>query len=94
MSLPSASMCRELFALHVPNPERVEADFAVLAELSRGLSGGDKLNICLNSTRAGSVYQNTERRVVMKATIEAEIMKARKANAEHDVKSRKEQNGF
>lgn len=39
--LPNASMRRELFALHLPNPERVRADYAVLAELSKGLSGGD-----------------------------------------------------
>jgi hypothetical protein len=38
-------MRRELFALNLPNPERVEADFAILAALSRGLSGGDILNI-------------------------------------------------
>jgi hypothetical protein len=38
-------MHRELFTLHLPNPERVQADYAVLAELSRGLSGGDILNV-------------------------------------------------
>ena len=32
--LPNASMRRELFAHHLPNPERVQADYAVLAELS------------------------------------------------------------
>jgi hypothetical protein len=31
--LPDASMRRELFALHFPNPERVKADYAVLAVL-------------------------------------------------------------
>ena len=36
--LPNASMPRELFDLHLPNPERVLADYAVLATLSRGLS--------------------------------------------------------
>jgi hypothetical protein len=34
-------MRRELFSLHLPNPVRVTADYAVLAGLSRGLSGGD-----------------------------------------------------
>jgi hypothetical protein len=34
----------------------VGVDFAVLAGLSRGLSGGDILNICLNSIQAGSVH--------------------------------------
>ncbi len=30
------------------------ADYAVLAELSKGLSGGGILNICLNAIYAGS----------------------------------------
>ena len=47
-------MCRELFDLHLPNPDRVRADDAVLAELSKGLSG-DILNVCVNSIYAGSV---------------------------------------
>jgi hypothetical protein len=33
----------------------VRADFAVLAEHSRGLSGGDRLNVCVNAIYAGSV---------------------------------------
>jgi SpoVK/Ycf46/Vps4 family AAA+-type ATPase len=81
--LPNASMRRELFALHLPNPERVRADYAVLAELSKGFSGGDILNICLNAIYAGSTNPNPERWVVTQAMIEAEIAKARKAKAEH-----------
>lgn len=54
-----ASMRRELFALLLLKPDRVEAYYAVLAAVSRGLSGGDKLNISLNSTRTGSIYKNT-----------------------------------
>ncbi len=46
-------MRRELFALHLPNPDRVRADYAVLAEQSRGLSGGDILNVCVNAIHAG-----------------------------------------
>jgi ATP-dependent 26S proteasome regulatory subunit len=80
---PNASMRRELFALHLPNPERVRADYAVLAELSRGLSGGDILNICLNAIYAGSTNANPQRWLVTQAMIEAEIAKARKAKAEH-----------
>jgi hypothetical protein len=41
--LRHAPMRRELFALHLPNPDRVQADYAVLSELSKGLSGGDIL---------------------------------------------------
>jgi SpoVK/Ycf46/Vps4 family AAA+-type ATPase len=52
--LPDASMRRELFALHLPNPDRVQANYAVLAELSRGLSGGDILSVCVNSIHVGS----------------------------------------
>jgi SpoVK/Ycf46/Vps4 family AAA+-type ATPase len=81
--LPNASMRRELFALHLPTLERVRADYAVLAELSRGLSGGDILNVCVNAIYAGSVDPNPERWVVTHAMIEEEIAKTRKAKAEH-----------
>ena len=81
--VPNASMRRELFALHLPNPERVRADYAVLAELSKELSGGDILNICLNAIYAGSTDANPEHWLVTQAMIEAEIAKARKAKAEH-----------
>ncbi len=76
-------MRRELFALHLPNPDRVEADYAVLAGLSRGLSGGDILNVCVNAIHAGSTAADPERWEVTQAMIEAEIKKARKAKAEH-----------
>jgi SpoVK/Ycf46/Vps4 family AAA+-type ATPase len=88
--LPDAAMRRELFALHLPNPDRVQADYAVLAELSKGLSGGDILNICLNAIYAGSTDANPERWEVSQAMIEAEIKKARKAKAEHSGEKRKE----
>ncbi len=81
--LPDASMRRELFALHLPTPDRVQADYAALAAFSRGLSGGDILNICLNAIYAGSTDPNPERWVVTQAMVEAEIAKARKAKAEH-----------
>jgi hypothetical protein len=47
-------MRRRLFELHLPNRERVSADLNILAAESKGLSGGDILNICLNSIYAGS----------------------------------------
>ena len=71
----SASTRRELFALHLPNPERVTADYAVFAELSRGLSGGDILNVCVSAIYAGSTDANPERWEVSQAMIEAEIKK-------------------
>jgi AAA+ superfamily predicted ATPase len=76
-------MRRELFALHLPNPDRVQADYAVLAALSRGLSGGDILNICLNAIHAGSVDADPAKWKVTKEMLEREIKKVRKAKAEH-----------
>ncbi len=81
--LPNASMRRELFALHLPNPERVKADYAVLAELSRGLSGGDILNVCVNAIYAGSVDADPANWLVTQAMLERELAKARKAKEEH-----------
>ncbi len=81
--LPSASMRRELFALHLPNRDRVTADYAVLADLSRGLSGGDILNICVNAIYSGSVDADPAKWVLTQGMLEREIGKARKAKAEH-----------
>jgi SpoVK/Ycf46/Vps4 family AAA+-type ATPase len=81
--LPDASMRRELFALHLPNPDRVKADFAVLAELSRGLSGGDILNVCVNSIYTSSTDPNPAEWQVTQGMLESEIRKVRKAKAEH-----------
>jgi SpoVK/Ycf46/Vps4 family AAA+-type ATPase len=50
---PDASMHRELFALHLPNPDRVKTDYAVLAELSRGFSGRYILHLCVNAIYGG-----------------------------------------
>ncbi len=47
-----------MFALHLPDPEWLRADYAVLAELPKGLSGGDNLNICLNAIYTGSADSN------------------------------------
>ena len=87
--LPDASMRRELFALHLPNPDRVQADYAVLAELSRGLSGGDILNVCVNAIHAGSVDADPAKWKVTQGMLEREIMKVKKAKAEHSGKKGK-----
>ncbi len=81
--LPNASMRRELFTLHLPNPERVTADYVVLAGLSRGLSGGDILNVCVNAIHAGSADADPVNWGVTQEILEHEIAKVRKAKAEH-----------
>jgi hypothetical protein len=76
-------MRRELFALHLPNPERVRADYAVLAELSKGLSGGDILNVCVNAIHAGSTDADPAKWMVTQMMLEHEIAKVKKSKAEH-----------
>ena len=61
----------------------MRADYAVLAELSRGLSGGDILNGCINAIYAGSVDANPSKWAVTQGMIEREIAKVKKAKAEH-----------
>ena len=70
--LPDEAMRRELFALHLPNRGRVEANFEILASLSRGLSGGDILNICLNTIHAGSADADPARWRITQEMLERE----------------------
>ena len=59
------------------------ANYAVLSELSRRLSGGDILNVCVNAIYAGSVDADPAKWKVTQAILEREIAKAKKAKAEH-----------
>ena len=61
----------------------VNADYEVLAELSKGLSGGDILNVCVNAIHAGSTDADPAKWRVTQAMLEREITKAKKATAEH-----------
>jgi len=81
--LRSTCLIVERFALHLPNPERVTADYAVLAELSKGLSGGEILNVCVNAIHAGSTDADPAMWKVTQAIMEREIAKVKKAKAEH-----------
>lgn len=74
---------RQLSGLRLPNPKRLTAECAVLAEHSRGLNGGDILNIFLNAIHAGITDPDPDRWLVVQAMIEIEIRKARKAKVEH-----------
>jgi hypothetical protein len=81
--LPNASMRRELFTQHLPNPDRVTADYAVLAGLSRGLTGGDILNVCVNAIYAGSLDPDPAKWVVTQGMLARDIKRVKKAKAEH-----------
>jgi len=61
----------------------MQADYVVLSELSKGLSGGDILNICVNAIHMGSTDANPERWRVTQVMLEREIAEAKKAKAEH-----------
>ena len=80
-------MRRELRALHLPtnlpNPERVKANLRSLAEQSRGLSGGDILNICLNAIHAGSRDPDPARWLVTEEMLLREIKLAKAAKEKH-----------
>jgi SpoVK/Ycf46/Vps4 family AAA+-type ATPase len=88
--LPDEAMRRELFALHLPNHGRVEANFEILAGLTRGLGGGDILNIALNAIHAGSMDADPAKWKITEVMLEREIEKARVAKAEHAGKKRRE----
>jgi len=87
--LPDEAMRRELFALHIPNHGRVEANFDILAASSAGLSGGDILNICVNAIHAGSRDEDSSGWKVTQGMLEREIEKARSAKAEHSGKGKR-----
>ncbi len=61
----------------------MKANYAVLAELSKGLSGGDILNVCVNAIHAGSTDADPTKWKVTQEMLEREIAKAKKAKAEH-----------
>ena len=94
--LPDECMRRELFALHLPNHSRIEADFVILAGLSRGLSGGDILNTCVNAIHAGSTDADPAKWKVTQEMLEREIKQIRKPKEEHggDARMQKRAIGF
>ena len=81
--LPDAAMRRELFALHLPNNGKVEANFEILAASSAGLSGGDILNISLNAIHVGSVDEDSGKWKITEAMLLHEIKKVCNAKDEH-----------
>ena len=87
--MPDAAMRRELFALHLPNLSRVEADMGQLADASRSLSGGDILNVCLNAIHAGSTHDDPAQWKVTADMLLHEIRRTRQTKAEHEGRSLK-----
>lgn len=81
--LPNRDMRKRLFSYHLPNLERVSADLDIVASSAKGLSGGDILNVCLNSIYAGSVAANSADWKVTGAMLLAEVEKIKNSKLEH-----------
>jgi ATP-dependent 26S proteasome regulatory subunit len=81
--LPNRAMRRRLFELHLPNRERVRADLSVIAGASKGLSGGEILNVCVNGIMAGSTAEDPELWAVTEPILLSEIAKVREAKRQH-----------
>ena len=88
--------CFESAGLIQKSQEGRRADYVVLAELSRGLSGGDILNVCVNAFYAGSVDADSAKWAVTQGMLEREIAKVKKAKAEHsgEKEEKKRRSGF
>jgi len=81
--LPNRSMRKRIIELHLPNRTRVEADLLEVATESKGLSGGDLKNVCMNSIFAGSVHEDTEQWKITTAIMLAEVDKVLAAKERH-----------
>ncbi len=81
--LPDRTMRHKLFELHLPNMARVRADLDTVALESKGLSGGDILNVCVNAIYAGSASDNPEQWEVTGTHLLAEIEKVKRSKREH-----------
>ena len=88
--LPTRTMRKRILELHLPNRQRVEADILEVAKASKGLSGGDLKNVCLNSIYAGSTHEDPEQWKITQAILVAEIEKIKEAKEKHKRQQRTE----
>ena len=85
--LPDSPSRRKLFERHLPNPERVkmsEAEWQQLASLSRGLSGGDIANACVNAMVAASAPPDPAKWRLDFNTLRTEVRQILSAKSAHD----------
>jgi SpoVK/Ycf46/Vps4 family AAA+-type ATPase len=81
--LPNRRQRTELFRLHLPAIERVDADLSAVAEAAKGLSGGDIKNACVNAMFAASAEEDPERWRVTDEILTGEVEKVRAAKRDH-----------
>ena len=83
-ALPNASMRERIFRSHLPSIGRVSADLRNVAMSSRGLSGGDILNVCLNAIHAASVDPDPANWRLSEEILIAEIRKVQAGKKAHE----------
>jgi len=83
-ALPSASMRERIFRSHLPNIGRVSADLRNVAMASRGLSGGDILNVCLNAIHAASADPDPANWRLSEDILIAEVRKVKAGKNAHE----------
>ena len=89
-ALPNRAMRQRLFHLHLPClANRLTADLREIARASYSLSGGDILNVCLNSIYAGSLADDPAQWVITQETLLAEIAKVKASKRSHENRERK-----
>lgn len=82
--LPDEAMKEKLYKLHIPNLDRAKSiDFKKIAKLSKGFSGGDIRNVCLNSMTAASLSDNEEDWNLTEEIFIQQINSIKKSKDEH-----------
>jgi SpoVK/Ycf46/Vps4 family AAA+-type ATPase len=82
--LPDRAMRKRLFELHLPKRQHVAADLAAIARDAKGLSGGDILNVCVNSMHAASIDDDPTQWRITDAILSAQVAKVRQAKRAHN----------
>ncbi len=89
-ALPNRAMRQKLFRSHLPCPaDRIQAELMEVAKASLGLSGGDILNVCVNSIYAASAGDDPEQWRVTQEMLLAEIGKVKASKKSHENRERK-----
>lgn len=81
--LPGPKMRVRLFQIHLPNPERVDANLQAIGEAADGLSGGDILNVCINAMEAASAHPDPAMWRVNDALLLDQIGKVKESKRAH-----------
>jgi len=90
-ALPNKEMREKLIKLHIPNLERCATgiNWKALAEDTYGLSGGDILNVCVNSIESASRDPNPDLWYITQAILEKEVERVKSSKDENSKRNGK-----